>query len=141
MSAPDVLLQLEVNGVLTDMPDPMKCDINEQDIQTSKSGRDERGEMWSQHVATKYTADIGYTNEEYDNVAQVLNAIDNAPLVDGMKKLRARILNPKYYPGSALNRFITGYFYAGDRKVSVVQWMPDRANGKLMNLTFTLIEV
>lgn len=140
MSAPDVLLQLEVNGVLTDMPDPMKCDINEQDIQTSKSGRDERGVMWSQHVGTKWTADIAYNNEEYTNVAIVLNAIDNAPLVDGMKKLQARILNPKY-PGTNQPQFITGTFYAGDRKMNIVQWMPDRAHGKLINLSFTLIEV
>lgn len=140
MSAPDVLLQLEVNGVMTDMPHPMKYDPSEQDIQTSKSGRDERGDMWSQHVATKWNFDIAYNNEEYDNVSKVMAAIDAAPLVDGMKKIRARVLDVANMKDGVV-RFRTAYFYAGDRKTNVVQWMPDRAHGKLINLSFTLIEV
>lgn len=135
MSAPDVLLKIKVNGSWVDMPHPMKFDPSEQDIQTSKSGRDERGQMWSQHVATKWTYDVAYNNEEYDNVATVLSAIDSNALVDGMKKFQARVYNPKTMT------FTTGWFYAGDRKMNIVQWMPDRAHGKLMNLSFTLIEV
>lgn len=135
MSAPDRLLRIKVNGVWKDMPHPMKYDPNEQDIQTSKSGRDELGQMWSQHVATKWTYDIAYNNEEYDEVAKVLAAIDGNPLVDGMKKFEAEVYNP------VTKQFVTGWFYAGDRKMNIVQWMPDRANGKLMNLSFTLIEV
>lgn len=135
MSAPDYLLRIKVNGSWQNMPHPMKFDPSEQDIQTSKSGRDELGQMWSQHVATKWTYDVAYNNEEYDNVATVLSAIDANPLVDGMKKFEAQVYNPKTM------QFTTGWYYAGDRKMNIVQWMPDRAHGKLMNLSFTLIEV
>lgn len=135
MSAPDVLLRIKVNGTWEDMPHPMKYDPSEQDIVTSKSGRDEEGTMWNQYVTTKWTYDIGYNNEEYDNVATVLAALDAAPLTNGMKQMECRVYNPKTM------QFRTGTFYVGDRKMNVVQWMPDRANGKLINLSFTLIEV
>ena len=135
MSAPDYLLCLEVGGVMTEMPHPMKYDPSEQDIVTSKSGRDEKGVMWNQYVATKWTYDIAYNNEEFDEVSRVLQAFDDAPLVNGMKQIQARVYNPYDM------QFHTGTYYVGDRKMSIVQWMPDRAHGKLMNLSFTLIEV
>ena len=135
MSAPDKLLSLEINGVMTAVADPMKCDPSEQDIVTSKSGRDEEGTMWNQYVATKWTYDIAYNNEEYDAVRDIIRAFDDAPLVNGMKQIRARVYNPYY------DNFRTGTYYVGDRKMNIVQWMPDRAHGKLMNLSFTLIEV
>ena len=118
MSAPDKLLSLEINGVMTAVADPMKCDPSEQDI-----------------VATKWTYDIAYNNEEYDAVRDIIRAFDDAPLVNGMKQIRARVYNPYY------DNFRTGTYYVGDRKMNIVQWMPDRAHGKLMNLSFTLIEV
>lgn len=135
MSAPEHLLSIEVNDQMEEMPHPMKFDPSEQDIVTSKSGRDEEGTMWNQYVATKWTYDIGYNNEEYNRISTILHAIDDAPLVNGMKQIRASVYNPYDM------QYHTGTYYVGDRKMSIVQWMPDRAHGKLMNLSFTLIEV
>ena len=134
-ATPDVLLYIKVNGTLTAMPNPMKCTPHERDIVTSKSGRDEKGKMWNQYVRTTWDYDIGYTNVDPQDVADVLTAIDTAPLVDGMKQLQAKVYNAQTM------EYTEGTYYAGDRNMDIVQWIPGRAHGKLMNLTFSLIEV
>lgn len=134
-ATPDVLLYIKVNGTYAAMPNPMKCTPHERDIVTSKSGRDEKGVMWNQFVRTVWDYDMGYNNVDPQDVSTVLSAIDGSPLVNGMKQFDAKVYNAQTM------QFTEGTYYAGDRNMEIVQWIPGRTDGKLMNLTFTLIQV
>lgn len=108
--------------------DPAVCKITLADIHSPDSGRNEAAEMVEMVVAQSRNVHLEFHAISPQDAAQILNIASNGRHY----KLFA------YDPISM--RIADGEYYSSDRSFDMVQWMPERHDGKVVNLSFDCIE-
>jgi hypothetical protein len=125
------MAMINIAGI--DMPDPCSLKLSRIDISTSKSGRDECGDMHKMIICKKRKYEISWRQLDPAQAQVVLSAAETGAHV------QCSIYDP--YAGQV----VTGVYTVGDREAEWQQWMDLNARAfdqrLFKTISFNLIEV
>ena len=116
------------NGAVVELPDPKTATPSREDIDSSETGRNQKGLMFRYRVATKVKWTNAWGPLTPAQVSTILTAIED-------EWFYLTYTDPK------TDALVTGKFYAGPQSVPVLWWNPMKNKRMYSGLTVNFIEM